>query len=88
MNMKLTHRLDGEKGNIMNAYYVNYKMDEFGDEKGIDLLAKNKVDAYERAVYELIPQKEGEQPYSAWVASVTYQNGNCHRFNTFEGKRF
>ena len=72
----------------MNAYWIEYKMTASSSVKGIDLLAKNKADAYEKAVYELIPQREGELPYSAWVASVTYQNGNCRRFNTFEGKPY
>lgn len=72
----------------MNAYYVSYKTHAGAEEKGIDLLAKNKVDAYDKAVFEIIPQIEGEVPYSAWVASVTYNNGRYHRFNTFEGKPY
>ena len=52
----------------------------------IDVIAGNKWDAYMKAVYEAIPEREGELPYSAWVDSVTYQNGNCKHFNTFEGK--
>lgn len=72
----------------MNAYYVKYKTHSAGDEKGIDLLAKNKADAYDKAVFEEIPRIEGETPYSAWVHSVTYNNGNCRRFDTFEGKPY
>lgn len=72
----------------MKAYYVKYKM-YFADEpKGIDFLADNKLDAYEKAVYTLIPEKEGGIPYSAWVHSVTYNNGNYREFNTFEGKPY
>lgn len=67
----------------MKAYYVKYKLN--GEEKGIGLLAKNRFDAYDRAVYEEIPKIEGELPYSAWVTSVTYQNGNVRHFNTCEG---
>ena len=71
----------------MKAYTVEYRM--VGNEvKSISFLAKNKFDAYDKAVYELIPQKEGETPYSAWVSSVTYQNGNYRRFNTFEGNPY
>lgn len=70
----------------MKAYYVKYKMNGVWDEeKGIDLLAKNAADAYDKAFYEAIPAKEGRLPYSAWVYSVTYNNGNCHYFNTIEG---
>lgn len=69
----------------MNAYYVAYKMHSAAEEKGIDLLARNKADAYDKAVFEEIPKIEGEAPYSALVASVTYKNGNYRRFNTFEG---
>lgn len=71
----------------MNAYYVNYRLCG-GQIEGIGLLAKNKEDAYDTAVFELIPEKCGELPYSAWVSSVTYNNGNCHYFNTHEGKPY
>ena len=47
--------------------------------------ASNKADAYDKAVYELIPEKHGTYPYSAWVYSVTYNNGNQKFFNTCEG---
>lgn len=71
----------------MKAYTVEYRIT--GNEvKSISFLANNKFDAYDKAVYELIPQKEGEIPYSAWVSSVTYQNGNCRYFNTFEGNPY
>lgn len=72
----------------MKAYYVNYKLYSADKVRGIGFLAKNKIDAYQKAVYELIPAKEGEMPYSAWVESVTYNNGKCTRFNTFEGKPY
>lgn len=72
----------------MKAYYIYYKMYEADKVKGIDFLANNKIDAYDKAVYEMIPKKEGEMPYSAWVHSVTYNNGNYKVFNTFEGKPY
>ena len=70
----------------MKAYTVEYRTTN--EVKRISFLAKNKFDAYDKAVYELIPKKEGEMPYSAWVYSVTYQNGNCRYFNTFEGNPY
>ena len=70
-----------------NAYWVEYRL--YGtDVRGIDVLAQSKADAYDKAVYEAIPAREGELPYSAWVASVTYKNGNYRQFNTFEGKPY
>lgn len=69
----------------MKAYAVYYKLHSAAEPKLIDLLAKNKYDAWDKAVYELIPEREGVHPYSAWVSSVTYNNGNCKYFNTFEG---
>lgn len=69
----------------MKAYYVCYRLYKNGEEKGIGFLAKNKIDAYQKAVYQLIPEKEDQMPYSAWVESVTYNNGNYKRFNTCEG---
>lgn len=72
----------------MNAYSVTYKMYKEDNYKYVSLLARNKADAYDRAVYQVIPKYRGEMPYSAWVTSVTYQNGNCHYFNTCEGNPY
>ena len=67
------------------TYHIRYKM-YFSDEvHGIDVLASNKADAWGQAVWGDIPYKHGEHPYSAWVHSVTYNNGNCKLFNTCEG---
>ena len=70
------------------AYTVSYKMYSADQAHRISLLGKSKADAYDKAVYEEIPTKEGSQPYSAWVESVTYQNGNYKTFNTFEGNPY
>ena len=70
------------------AYMVHYKMYQSGEVKAVSVLAKNKADAYDKAVYEAIVKEQGSLPYSAWVSSVTYQNGNYKRFNTFEGKPY
>lgn len=72
----------------MRAYRVHYKLTEWGAPRGVDVLANTKEDAYDRAVYEEIPKREHEYPYSAWVFSVTYQNGNYKIFHTFEGKPY
>jgi hypothetical protein len=72
----------------MKAYTVAYTM-FFGDvERRINLLANNKVDAYDKAAYDAIPKVEESQPYAVWVHSVTHGNGREQVFNTFEGKRF
>lgn len=67
------------------TYHVRYRNWSNGEEKGIDVIASNKADAYDIATFEVIPEKEGSLPYSSWVSSVTYNNGNCHYFNTIEG---
>lgn len=72
----------------MKAYYVNYKMHECDSVKGMQVLANNKADAYDKATYEAIPKVKGTIPYSCWVANVTYNNGNVKRFNTHEGKPY
>lgn len=72
----------------MSAYTVEYKLHMRGQVHRISFLAKNKADAYDKAVYEEIPKATGEYPYSAWVYSVTYQNGNHKLFNTHEGKPY
>lgn len=76
------------QGKTMYAYWVKYRNNAYGEEKGIQIPACNKEQAYDKAVYELIPQREGSLPYSAWVESVTYNNGNWHHFNTCEGNPY
>ena len=66
----------------MKAYTVRYNCNGY---KQVSLPAKNAKDAYIKAFYEVIPAIEGEMPYSAWVYSVTYNNGNQHFFDTCEG---
>jgi hypothetical protein len=68
----------------MRAYTVEYKEHSAGDVKSISILANSKQDAWERAVFDLV----SPAPYSAWVAGVTYQNGNYKAFNAFEGKPY
>lgn len=67
----------------MKAYTVKYRLDgKWSEPKSISFLAKNKFDAYDKATFELIPEKDGRMPYSSWVYSVTYNNGNEHVFKT------
>lgn len=73
----------------MKAYYVKYKMDgSWSKEKGICVPANSKAEAYDTAVYEMIPEIESHSPYSAWVDNVTYNNGNVRYFNTSEGNAY
>lgn len=68
-----------------HAYTVRYHM--YQHEKEVHMVcvpAASKEEAYDKAVYEVLP----EVPYSAWVSSVTYNNGNSRYFNTFEGKPY
>jgi hypothetical protein len=59
-----------------------------GAVESIQVQASNTYAAYEKAFYEVIPEKEGSLPYSAWVSSVMYNNGNAKLFNNFEGKPY
>lgn len=72
-------------GRHSNHYTVAYRMYWSAPEQEIQIPATSKADAYDKATFEAIPKKEGRIPYSSWVTSVTYQNGNYHRFNTIEG---
>lgn len=69
----------------MKKYTVEYTMTWSSEIRDIEVLANNKEDAYDKAVYEEIPTKEGEHAYSAWVYAVTFNNGNYRTFNTHEG---
>ena len=72
----------------MRKYVIEYRMNRNGKVKSIEILANNKIDARAIALFEEIPSKEHDQPYSAWVASVIYNNGNQKEFNTFEGNPY
>ena len=72
----------------MKKYFVEYKMYNADRIHGIQTPAENKIDAYEKAVYDLIPKKEGGIQSSAWVSSVTYSNGRYREFRTFEGNPY
>ena len=77
------------RGKDMANYRVKFKFYKWDTERHIDVSAKSKADAYDKAVWEKIPNAyKGEFPYSAWVYSVTYQNGNYRRFNTSEGNAY
>lgn len=65
-------------------YKVYCKEHSSADADSFIVEAKNRFEAYDKAVYELCHYT----PYSAWVDSVRYSNGKTRRFNTFEGKRF
>ena len=70
------------------TYHIDYRLYQCGKIKSIDVVAKSKKDAYRKAVFELIPEIEHDNAYSAWVDSVTYQNGNFRQFNHFEGNPY
>ena len=61
------------------TYHVLYKKFD-GSVNGVDVSAKSRESALDKALYDVIPAKEGEMPYKAWVVSVTYQNGNYKLF--------
>lgn len=72
----------------MSTYYVEYILFPTDTVRGIQVIANSKVEAYDNAVYGEIPAETGELPYSAWVHSVTYNNGNYRVFNTHSGKPY
>lgn len=72
----------------MRCYKVNYRMHFAADEKQVEVVAKNKFEAYDWATYEVIPAVEGSVPYSSWVSAVLYANGKTKDFNTTEGNGY
>lgn len=65
-------------------YRVEYRGYGFKDD-AVEVNANSRYEAYDKAFFEIIPEAEGEMPYSAWVESVTYKSGRVHYFNTCEG---
>lgn len=72
----------------MKSYDIKYKMHSSGEIRNINVNARNKEEAYDKAYYEAIPNREYELPYSAWVYGVTYFNGKYQKFNTSEGNPY
>ena len=70
------------------TYHIGYILSLYGTERSIDIIASSKAEAYEIAVFEAIPAKEGHTPYGAYVASVTYSNGNHKEFNNIIGNPY
>lgn len=67
-------------------YKIMYRLYEADQVHEISIPARNKAAAYDKAVFEVIPEKEGQIPYSAWIYSKTYQNGKEKIFTyTMEG---
>lgn len=67
----------------MKHYSVEFREYSAGAVQTECILANNKADAYQKFM-----DSKGWTVYSAWVSSVTYQNGNCKWFNTFEGNPY
>lgn len=66
------------------AYTVEYLENGYWEEpKQYVIYAKSKEQAYDRFMWI-----KNWVVYSAWVARVTYNNGNVKEFNTFSGKPF
>ena len=72
----------------ISEYVVSYKMRKSSDVDHVYVYTLSKEEAYDYAVYEIIPDLEGILPYSAWVQEIHYLNGRIHVFNTHEGKPY
>lgn len=70
-------RLRWQKGNDMKTYNVVYQDSPYNAGKNLSVCAKNAQDAYDKAVYEILPT----MPYAAYVSSYTTKDGKHHIFN-------
>lgn len=66
----------------MRAYYVEYVMNFDTAVRGIQIPAKTRDDAHLIAA-DKIKEIEGDRAEMIYVASVTYNNGKCKRFEEF-----
>lgn len=69
-------------------YTVEYIMSEYGNTQTVVVTARNRIEAYDEALYNYIRGIEGTLPYAAWVASVTYTNGSRRNFKSFPGNPY
>lgn len=72
----------------MRRYIVEYRLHKNDSIHQIQIYAKNKYDAYDRAFYDWIPYEYKTVPYSAWVVSYETKAGKIYNFNSFEGNPF
>ena len=71
----------------MKSYTIEYQMTDCSEVRSTTVEANSKEEAYFKAddlFMDVLPYT----PYAAWVAGVTYQNGNYKRFNTFAGNPY
>ena len=61
------------------TFHVKYKMFD-GTVGSVDVSARSREEAEDKAIYDIVLSKEGKMPYDAWATSVTYQNGNYKQF--------
>ena len=61
------------------TYYVVYRPAGSSEYRGIDVLAPSKAAALDKALPKIL-SVEDELPEDVHVMSVTYSNGNYHRF--------
>lgn len=66
------------------AYTIEYyENGDYEEPKKYIVYAKSKEQAYRRFMWV-----KDYAVYSAWVARVTYNNGNVKEFNNFSGKPY
>ncbi len=58
----------------MRKYKVCYQKESYSPEENIEIEARNKDDAWWKAVYEVL-EARGIHPYHTYVYSVTFNNG-------------
>lgn len=66
----------------MRNYEIEYKTFDADDVHRMTITAKDKLDAYYKAMYEELE----ELPYSLWVSGYIKKDLEFVRFNTHEGK--
>lgn len=65
-------------------YIVEYRMNQCSDVEKVHVIAKDKWEAWDKARFEIIPEKNGCEPYNAWVHAIQYKNGNFRVINKSE----
>ena len=65
-------------------YTIEYIEHSAAQVESIQVEAKSKADAYDKAVYDHL----NGLPYGAWVSSVRYSNGKTRTFNNFLGNPY
>lgn len=73
----------------MKKYKIVYTFDmSLSKVYEMTIEAKNKYEAYDKAIYETLYEEEGRLPFASYVDGYFTKSGEYHNFNTSFGNAY